>query len=124
MSTTKKHEKSLRFCGPYQPSVTRLPAAPKCDYANGGDDFRCSISPALGKQVTSHRKTAGYVPISTAARFGKSNSVGPGPIALAPYSSLNKQFNSNKRSAGSIHLGTSTRDSCLKLYAIYTYKKL
>ena len=74
-------------------------------------------------EAKAHMNTAGRVPITTAARFSKSETVGPGPNFLSPISSLKKQLTSNRRSAESVTFGTATRDGALKLYATYTCKK-
>lgn len=120
-STTSKH----KFIGSLQPCVSRLPETPPVNYAKGGDDFRCVSYSSLGRQLEGkpHMSTAGRVPITTAARFVKSDTVGPGPNFLAPISALKRQITSNRRSAESTTFGTSTRDGCLKLYATYTCKK-
>ena len=120
-STTTKH----RFIGSLQPCVSRLPETPPVDYEHGGSDFRCVSYSSLGRQLEAkaHMNTAGRVPITTAARFGKSETVGPGPNFLSPISSLKKQLTSNRRSAESVTFGTATRDGALKLYATYTCKK-
>lgn len=112
-----------RFIGSFQPSTSRLPGKPPVDYARGGDDFRTFQPSCLGKQYTSDRITPGSVPITKASRFEKSESVGPGPVALVPYTSMKKQTMSNRRTASNVHFGTSTRDSALKMYAVYTCKK-
>lgn len=120
-STTTKE----KFIGQLQPCVSRLPETPAVNYEKGGDDFRCVSYSSLGRQLEAkpHMGTAGRVPITTAKRFLKSSTDGPGPNFLAPISSLKKQITSNRRSAESVTFGTSTRDGSLKLYATYTCKK-
>jgi hypothetical protein len=111
--------------GKYQHSHARVTAKPNVLYHKGGDDFRTpGNTSCLGKQVTSshHTSTAPKVPFPRAPRFDKSETLGPGPNMSQP-SSFKKQFTSNRRDSPSMHFGTSTRDDCLKQYAIYTTKK-
>ena len=114
------------FIGRFQPASTRLPAKPQVDFAKGGSDFRCpSTTSSFGRQVLSYENyaTSSRVKFAESARFGTSETVGPGPCALTPVSSLSRQRMSNKRNSESMHFGSSTRDGALKLYAIYTCKK-
>ncbi len=106
--------------------TSRLPAKPMVDYAKGGSDFRCPQSTScFGKQVLSgkHRASQGRVTFAVAPRFGASDTVGPGPAALGQESSMSRQVQSKRQSAGSMNFGTSTRAGALKLYAIYTAKQ-
>ena len=119
----KKSPTKETFIGPYQPSLTRLPGKPPVDYEHGGCDFRSFQPSSLGRQLQSHRASAGYVPIASAPRFGKSDTFGAGPCFLAPMTSLKRQNLSNRRSAPNVHFGTSTRAQALKTYAVFTYKK-
>jgi hypothetical protein len=94
-------------------------------YDKGGCDFRTPWhTSSLGKQFTSNQQntTAPKVAIGHAPRFGKSDTIGPGPNMAQP-SSFKKQSISNRKDAPTTHFGTSTRDDALKQYAIYTTKK-
>ena len=121
-SPTRTTKPKQVFVGRLQPSGPRLPGKPPVDYAKGGDDFRCFARSSLGKQVLSQARSTGSVPITSAARFGKSDTVGVGPN-LGPMSSFGFQKTSNRRTSGVVSFGTSTRDGALKLYAVYTCKK-
>lgn len=68
-----------------------------------------------------HLRTAGRAIFAVNKRFMMDKYRSPGP-RYPPVSSMGKQVASHRPSAGSINFGTSTRDSALKLYAIYTTK--
>ena len=124
---TSKHSSSPSrpkpvFIGKLQPSTTRLPGKPPVDFARGGSDFRCISVSSLGKQTLSQVRSTGSVPITSAPRFGKSDTVGVGP-AEPPYSGFGFQKTSHRRSAETVSFGTSTREGALKLYAVYTCKR-
>ena len=119
---------TTRFIGKLQPCTSRAPEIPAVQYNKGGDDFRCPNlrqTSSFGRQILSGTKarSRGAVPFQIASRFGKADTVGPGPATMAPTSGLNRQIISRRRSAGSVSFGTSTRASSLKTYAIYTTKK-
>jgi len=121
-------EAQLRFTGKMQPSVSRAPEIAAVNYAKGGDDFRCPSlrsTSSFGRQIQSGvpGKTEPRVPVTTAARFAKADTVGPGPATLRQYSSLRKQGDSRRKTAGTCSFGTSSRTSALRLYAVYTTKK-
>jgi hypothetical protein len=127
--SAKNSEGHKRFVGRFQPSVTRLPGKPPVDYSKGGDDFRCPkntvTTSSFGRQVLGWRHTvsAPKVKFAAGARFEKSESVGVGPSNFGQMSSMGKQLTSNRRANGACSFGTSSREGCLKLYAVYTCKK-
>mmetsp|Transcript_1890 Transcript_1890/g.3005 ORF Transcript_1890/g.3005 Transcript_1890/m.3005 type:complete len:123 (+) Transcript_1890:124-492(+) len=115
----------IPFVGKLQHSHARVTAKPNVLYDKGGSDFRTPWhTSSLGKQPTSskHNNTAPRVTLGKAPRFGKSDTIGPGPNMAQP-SSFKKQLVSNRKAAPTAHFGTSTRDDALKQYAIYTTKK-
>ncbi|GMH54641.1 hypothetical protein TrRE_jg11380 [Triparma retinervis] len=104
-----RSEKRLKFTGYLQPSSAKSNAKPAVLYDKGGCDFRI------------HLRTAGRAVFAVNKRFMMDKYRSPGP-RYPPVSSMGKQVASQRPSAGSINFGTSTRDSALKLYAIYTTK--
>lgn len=121
----KKNSKQ-QFVGRLQPVSSRVAAVPMVNYAKGGCDFRTpQHTSSLGRQILSlaHMNSAGSTAFGEQPRFLSSETIGVGPGALAPQSSLQKQLISKRRSAESTSFGTSTRDGALKLYATYTAKK-
>lgn len=116
------------FLGKLQPVQSRVPAVPPVNYAKGGSDFRCpKNTSAMGKQTISgvnmhHRVTEPRVKFCSAPRFPPSTTIGVGPAALAPYSSVTRQKVSNRRTAGTMTFGTSSRSDAWKTYTIYTAK--
>lgn len=116
------------FLGKLQPVQSRVPAVPMVNYEKGGSDFRCpQNTSSIGRQAISgvnihHRSTEPRVKFSSAPRFTPSTTIGVGPAALAPYSSVNRQKVSNKRTAGTMNFGTSSRGDAWKTYTIYTAK--
>jgi hypothetical protein len=114
------------FLGKLQPVSSRCPAKPDVNFALGGSDFRTFDQSCLGKQLVGfkHTSTAARPIFSMNSRFAKSETIGPGPITLKQISSLKRQTLSTRRSAESSNFGTGTRDGALKLYAVYTYKKI
>lgn len=116
------------FLGKLQPVQSRVPAVPTVNYAKGGSDFRCpQNTSSMGKQAISgvhmhHRVTEPRVKFCSAPRFAPSTTIGVGPAALAPYSSVTRQKASNKRTAGTMTFGTSSRSDAWKTYTIYTAK--
>lgn len=134
MSTTKsitappkkKSGTGKPFLGRLQPVTSRLPAKPMVDFSKGGSDFRCpSNTSSFGKQVLSGpgRNSEGGVRFAMGERFNSSASIGVGPAALGPISSMKRQTISHRKSAESCSFGTSDRDSAWRLYAIYTEKR-
>lgn len=113
-----------KFLGKLQPVTSRLPAVPPVDYAHGGSDFRCANQSSLGKQTASgpHLKAEPRVKFPSAPRFTPSETVGVGPAAVAQLSSMKRQALSNRRSAGSMSFGTSSRADAWKTYTVYTAK--
>jgi hypothetical protein len=96
------------------------------DFSKGGSDFRCpSNTTSFGKQVLSgpHRNSEAGVKFAMGERFNSSGTIGVGPAALGPLSSMKRQTISNRKSAESCSFGTSDRDSAWRLYAIYTEKR-
>ncbi|GMI44886.1 hypothetical protein TrCOL_g3151 [Triparma columacea] len=118
-----RSEKKLKFTGYLQPSSAKSNAKPAVLYDKGGCDFRIVNPSSLGKQPISgkHLRTAGRAIFAVNKRFMMDKYRSPGP-RYPPVSSMGKQVASHRPSAGSINFGTSTRDSALKLYAIYTTK--
>lgn len=119
---------TLRFTGKLQPSTSRAPEIPAVRYEQGGDDFRTPSlrqTSSFGRQILSGvpGKTEARVPVTSAPRFGKSDSLGPGPCTLRAYTSINRQSDSRRKNAGGCSFGTSSRDGALRLYAVYTTKK-
>ena len=117
------------YIGKLQPVSSRMPATPDVNFDMGGSDFRTpgnNVTSSFGKQILGfkHTNTQPNAAFSTNSRFSKSDSIGPGPCSLKPTSSLKNQQLSTRRSAESSNFGTSTRDGALKLYAVYTYKKV
>jgi hypothetical protein len=120
------HEK--KFMGKLQPSTSRVAATPPVQYDKGGDDFRCPSlrqTSSFGRQIQSGRigKTDPRVAFRHASRFVKSDTLGPGPGTLKPYTAMLKQGDSRRRTASNCTFGTSSRTSALRLYAVYTTKK-
>jgi len=114
------------YLGRLQPVTSRLPAKPMVDFTKGGSDFRCpQNTTSFGRQVLSgpHRNSEAGVKFAMGSRFSPSATLGVGPAALAPASSMKRQATSNRRSAESCSFGTSDRDSAWRLYAIYTDKR-
>ena len=115
----------LWLTGTQQPTHSRLPAKPSVVYEKGGCDFRTPWNTSsLGKQPLAKdgARTAARPIIGSAPRFDKSETCGPGP-SLAQPSALQKQLLSHKKSAAATSFGTSTRDSALKMYSLYTAKR-
>lgn len=114
------------FIGRLQPTTMRKPMKPEVDFSKGGSDFRCpNNTSAFGKQVLG-LKTYSNAPTTrfpSDERFKSAETIGVGPGALAPYTSMKRQRLSSKRSAESTSFGTSYRESALKTYTVYTYKK-
>mmetsp|Transcript_16576 Transcript_16576/g.16671 ORF Transcript_16576/g.16671 Transcript_16576/m.16671 type:complete len:119 (+) Transcript_16576:377-733(+) len=104
-----------------QPTFSRVPEKPMVLYEKGGSDFRCSNTSSLGRQALSKpsMRTSERMAFSQASRFGKSETIGPGPNMAQP-SAVKRQILSQKVSAGNPVIGTSTRDSALKLYSLHT----
>lgn len=64
-----------------------------------------------------------YVSFGKMKRFESSNTLGPGPASLRPFTSMARQVESRYKTSENMNMGTSSRDDALKLYAIYTCKK-
>ena len=124
-SELTKRNTANAFIGKFQPMASRVPEIPPVDYAKGGCDFRCTNSSSFGRQVQSGKAytKAPVVVFSSAPKFGKNESVGPGPLTLSQPSSLGKQKTSNRRSNGACHFGTSTREAANRLYTLGNSKK-
>lgn len=115
------------FLGKLQPVQSRVPAIPMVNYEKGGSDFRCPLNTsAMGRQAISgignHRSTEPRVKFASGPRFTPSETIGVGPAAVGQYSSLRRQTMSNRRSAGSMSFGTSSRADAWKMYSIVTAK--
>jgi hypothetical protein len=132
MSTTittqpkRKENGKPKYLGRLQPVTSRLPAKPMVDFSKGGSDFRCPANTtSFGRQVLSgpHRNSEAGVKFAMCDRFNSSQTIGVGPAALAPLSSMKRQTLSERKSAESCSFGTSDRDSAWRLYAIYTEKR-
>jgi hypothetical protein len=94
-------------------------------YKLGGDDFRCPSlkqTSSFGRQPTGHFKKGPDIGFAKEMRFASFRVPGSGPN-LKQLSSMGAQIVSNKRSAGTVSFGTSTRAGALRLYAIYSCKK-
>ena len=114
------------YLGRLQPVTSRLPAKPMVDFSKGGSDFRCpQNTSSFGRQALSgpHRNSEAGVRFAMGSRFNASATLGVGPAALGPISSMKRQTMSHKKSAESCSFGTSDRDSAWRLYAIYTDKR-
>ena len=121
----RKHVKT--FLGKLQPVSSRCPAKPDVNFALGGSDFRTpSNTSCFGRQILgfNHTSTAPNAAFTIEPRFPNSETIGPGPVTLKQQSSLKRQNLSTRRSAESTNFGTSTRDGALKMYTVYTYKKI
>mmetsp|Transcript_33563 Transcript_33563/g.73970 ORF Transcript_33563/g.73970 Transcript_33563/m.73970 type:complete len:133 (+) Transcript_33563:301-699(+) len=117
---TAKHKPT--FVGRLQPVTSRLPAKSMVDFSKGGSDFRCpQNTTSFGRQVIG--LTEAGVKFAASSRFNSAATIGVGPAALTPYSSMRQQPISNRKSAENCSFGTSDRDSTWRLYAIYTCKK-
>ena len=103
-----------KFLGKSQPAKARVPGKPMVQYEKGGSDFRVVNKSSI--------ELKNSTTIGNTQRFGSSETIGPGPF-LGQQSSLNKQVNSHRKTAGTSNFGTSTRDSALKMYTVYTAKK-
>lgn len=116
--------KTKTYCGRQQPTVSRVPETPMVNYMKGGSDFSVCNYSSLGRQVVSfkHMNTASSTPFTQSSRF-QVHADKNYPKYIGQYSSMRNQKLSHKPSAPSVALGTSTRDSDLKLYAIYTAKR-
>lgn len=119
-----KVNKTQTFCGKEQPSVSRIPEIPLVNYSKGGSDFRVYNYSSMGRQIVSlkHMSTAATSPFPESKRF-QVKSEKHYPKYIGQYSSMRVQKLSHKPSASSTPFGTSTRDSALKLYTVYTDKK-
>lgn len=124
MESSQSLSKTKTYCGRQQPTVSRVPETPMVNYMKGGSDFRIFNYSSLGRQVVSlkHTNTAGSTAFAQSSRF-QTPAEKNYPKYIGQYSSMRHQKLSHKPSAPSVALGTSTRDSDLKLYAIYTVKK-
>lgn len=123
-TSSKRNTSKPKFLGRLQPITSRLPQKPEVNFEKGGSDFRCPHdTSSLGKQVISYKTSSSTLKFPASDRFSKSDTIGPGPAALHPQSSLKHQIPSAKPSASNCNFGTSTRDGALKLYAIYTCKR-
>ena len=116
--------KTKTYCGRQQPTVSRVPETPMVDYMKGGSDFRVFNYSSLGRQTLGfkHTNSAASTPFAQSSRF-QTPAEKNYPKYIGQYSSMRKQKLSHKPSAPSVALGTSTRDSDLKLYAVYTVKR-
>ena len=128
VSRDKMPDPTLRFTGKLQPSTSRAPEIAPVNYAKGGDDFRCPplrMTSSFGRQFLSGvpGKSEPRVPVTSAPRFRPADTVGPGPGTLRPYSSIKQQSDSRRKNGGACSFGTSSRQSALRLYAVYTCKK-
>jgi hypothetical protein len=113
------------FLGKLQPVQSRVPAVPQVNYSKGGSDFRCpQNTTSLGKQPLSgpHLSSEPRVKFGNASRFTPSETLGLGPAGMGQTSAMRKQVLSNRRSAGSMTFGTSSRADAWKTYTVYTAK--
>ncbi|GMI53174.1 hypothetical protein TeGR_g10679 [Tetraparma gracilis] len=119
-----KSSSRKKFTGYLQPSYAKANAKPAVVYNRGGCDFRITNPSSLGPQHRSgpHLTSAGMPIFAEAERFRQAEFRSPGP-KYDPVSSMGKQQRSTKPTAGGIKFGTSSRESAMKLYAIYTTKK-
>ncbi|CAM9747265.1 unnamed protein product, partial [Ascophyllum nodosum] len=108
--------------GRLQPTAVRQKARQDVCFDKGGSDFRCPrMFSSFGRQALSRDiyRTAStptfmlqdrfYVPGDKFKAYGGS-----------PMSSLGNQPISTRKSASRTHFGTSTRDSALKMYALWS----
>ena len=119
-----KASKTQTYCGKQQPSISRVPETPMVNYKKGGSDFRVYNYSSMGRQIISlrHMNSSPVVPFTQTSRFNVKTEKNY-PKYIGQYSSMREQKLSNKPTAPSASLGTSTRESSLKLYAVYTDKK-
>ena len=112
-----------RFIGALQPAQARVFKNPMVNVEKGGSDFRTPVGlSSFGHQPLALPHGIGTEPrtrFSTQSRWVSEKYRSPGPVYGGP-SSIGKQLVSYKATAGGVGFGTSTRDGCLKTYALYT----
>ncbi|CAM9423860.1 unnamed protein product, partial [Choristocarpus tenellus] len=108
--------------GRLQPTLPRVKPRPEIDFVKGGSDFRCPRTfSSFGEQTLSRRvyRTAGSPTFTKQDRWFV-----PGDKFKAhggtPISSMGDQVTSTRISGSRTHFGTSTRDSAMRMYAIWS----